>query len=395
MLVRAAPVPDPRRPRPAGAGGHCPRSALRPDPHPHRRTPPPPLSQHRHAGRQLPATARPSCCLLATLITELIDRPGQRRSAALAPSTCTGPVVSGQAPRLHLDPGRLALLLRTAGFDGAVRPRGRRWWHWPSTCPHPCSPTSSASSSVPRPGGQLHSPPATTPTTSPHAPHIRPGDTTCGSGLRPTFCVKAYPLASPVTGPTSPKAEVPHGHRRTDRPPGTPASTTGREAAQVALIGQPQPIRVPERPRRSWLDDPTVVARFEAKTYRRPGGRCWLGSVSSTGHGSFRAASLPGMFSTWHRARARWFAMRTVTERWACGDGSSRRTSTSGSGREPRVAAGHPIPGPGADRRFGVACGRACPFPSARPAGGNIVGCSTALRAQQGPVSVPTSGNGM
>ncbi|WP_236603669.1 MULTISPECIES: hypothetical protein [Rhodococcus] len=38
------------------------------------------------------------------------------------------------------------------------------------------------------------------------------------------------------------------------------------------------------------------MARFEAKTYRRPGGRCtvWLGSVSSTGHGSFRAASLPG-----------------------------------------------------------------------------------------------------
>ncbi|MFC9553644.1 hypothetical protein ACFTWF_22585 [Rhodococcus sp. NPDC056960] len=78
--------------------------------------------------------------------------------------------------------------------------------------------------------------------------------------------------------------------------PGMPASTPGREVEQLALIGQPQPIRIPERLWRSWLDDSAVVARFEAKTYRRPGDRCtvWLGSVSSTGHGSFRAASLPG-----------------------------------------------------------------------------------------------------
>ncbi|QXF84260.1 hypothetical protein HBA53_25445 (plasmid) [Rhodococcus pyridinivorans] len=78
--------------------------------------------------------------------------------------------------------------------------------------------------------------------------------------------------------------------------PGMPASPAVCEIEQLALIGQPQPIRVPERRWRSWLDNPTVVARFEAKTYRRPGGRCtvWLGSVSSTGHGSFRAASLPG-----------------------------------------------------------------------------------------------------
>nr|WP_271210248.1 hypothetical protein [Rhodococcus wratislaviensis] len=75
-----------------------------------------------------------------------------------------------------------------------------------------------------------------------------------------------------------------------------PAFATDPEVEQLALIGQPQPIRVPARLWRSWLDDPTVVARFEAKTYRRPGGRCtvWLGSVSSTGHGSFRVASLPG-----------------------------------------------------------------------------------------------------
>ncbi|MFD8362728.1 hypothetical protein [Streptomyces hygroscopicus] len=47
---------------------------------------------------------------------------------------------------------------------------------------------------------------------------------------------------------------------------------------------------------RSWLNDPAVVVRFEAKRYRRAADTCWpwTGAVSSTGHGSFRAASLPG-----------------------------------------------------------------------------------------------------
>jgi hypothetical protein len=65
---------------------------------------------------------------------------------------------------------------------------------------------------------------------------------------------------------------------------------------QLVLIGQPRPIRVPERRWRSWLDDPEVIARFEAKRYKRALGLCWvwIGGVSSTGHGSFRAASLPG-----------------------------------------------------------------------------------------------------
>ena len=65
---------------------------------------------------------------------------------------------------------------------------------------------------------------------------------------------------------------------------------------QLVLIGQPRPIRVPERRWRSWLDDPTIVARFDAKRYKRADGLCWvwIGAVSSTGHGSFRAASLPG-----------------------------------------------------------------------------------------------------
>ena len=78
--------------------------------------------------------------------------------------------------------------------------------------------------------------------------------------------------------------------------PGLPAHPAVAGAEQLALLGQPQPIRIPEQLWRSWLDDPSVVARFVAKCYRREADRCtvWLGSVSSTGHGSFRAASLPG-----------------------------------------------------------------------------------------------------
>lgn len=67
-------------------------------------------------------------------------------------------------------------------------------------------------------------------------------------------------------------------------------------AFQRTLIGQPQPVRIPKRLWRSWLDNPTVVARFESKRYRRHQHQCWpwIGGVSSTGHGSFPAASLLG-----------------------------------------------------------------------------------------------------
>jgi hypothetical protein len=75
-----------------------------------------------------------------------------------------------------------------------------------------------------------------------------------------------------------------------------PPATRCAPAEQLLLIGQPKPIRVPERRWRSWLDDSEVVARFKAKRYRRADDQCWvwIGAVSSTGHGSFRAASLPG-----------------------------------------------------------------------------------------------------
>ena len=78
--------------------------------------------------------------------------------------------------------------------------------------------------------------------------------------------------------------------------PGMPANTPAPPAFQMTLIGQPQPVRIPEHLWRSWLDDPAVVSRFESKRYRRCREKCWpwIGGVSSTGHGSFRAANLPG-----------------------------------------------------------------------------------------------------
>lgn len=43
----------------------------------------------------------------------------------------------------------------------------------------------------------------------------------------------------------------------------------------------------------AWLADPDTRRRFEALTYRRGAGQCayWLGAISSTGHGKFRAGS--------------------------------------------------------------------------------------------------------
>lgn len=77
--------------------------------------------------------------------------------------------------------------------------------------------------------------------------------------------------------------------------PATPVPARPRDE-QLALLGSPQAVRIPAQLWRSWLDDPTVVVRFEAKRHRRREDQCWpwLGAVSSTGHGSFRAASLPG-----------------------------------------------------------------------------------------------------
>jgi hypothetical protein len=44
---------------------------------------------------------------------------------------------------------------------------------------------------------------------------------------------------------------------------------------------------------RAWLADEATCGRFAALTYRRGPGRCayWLGAISSSGHGKFRAGS--------------------------------------------------------------------------------------------------------
>lgn len=67
--------------------------------------------------------------------------------------------------------------------------------------------------------------------------------------------------------------------------PGMPDSTPAPPAFQMTLIGHPQPVRIPERLWRSWLDDLAVVSRFESKRYRRCLEQCWpwIGGVSSTG----------------------------------------------------------------------------------------------------------------
>jgi hypothetical protein len=56
--------------------------------------------------------------------------------------------------------------------------------------------------------------------------------------------------------------------------PGMPSPTPVPALEQLVLIGAPQPIRVPEKLWRSWLNDPAVVARFEEKRYRRNDTRC-------------------------------------------------------------------------------------------------------------------------
>lgn len=78
--------------------------------------------------------------------------------------------------------------------------------------------------------------------------------------------------------------------------PSMPEPAPEPHAFQLTLIGEPQPVRIPERIWRSWFENPAIVARFESKRYRRLDDQCWpwTSGVSSTGYGSFRAASLPG-----------------------------------------------------------------------------------------------------
>jgi hypothetical protein len=48
---------------------------------------------------------------------------------------------------------------------------------------------------------------------------------------------------------------------------------------QLFLLGRPRPIRIPEQRWPSWLEDPVVAARLEAKRYKQPTVCAGLGSV--------------------------------------------------------------------------------------------------------------------
>ncbi|WP_420879102.1 hypothetical protein [Rhodococcus sp. (in: high G+C Gram-positive bacteria)] len=65
---------------------------------------------------------------------------------------------------------------------------------------------------------------------------------------------------------------------------------------QLALLGEARPVRISAELWQRWLTDEKILHRFETKRYVRETMSCWpwIGAISSTGHGSFRAASLPG-----------------------------------------------------------------------------------------------------
>ncbi|MET7315217.1 MULTISPECIES: HNH endonuclease [Streptomyces] len=71
----------------------------------------------------------------------------------------------------------------------------------------------------------------------------------------------------------------------------------GPHPQQLALIGEPAPVRIPAAEWAAWLADESVRSRYWAKVHRTSSDSdCWFffGAISSTGHASFRAASLPG-----------------------------------------------------------------------------------------------------
>jgi hypothetical protein len=106
---------------------------------------------------------------------------------------------------------------------------------------------------------------------------------------------ETYQQLGPGSGGLSPR----QGVLQFDIPAIAPSPSTESPEPddQLVLFGPPQPIRVRAELWRTWLDDPVIVSRFEAKRYLlRSAHACWIwtAGISSTGHGSFRAASLPG-----------------------------------------------------------------------------------------------------
>jgi HNH endonuclease len=71
---------------------------------------------------------------------------------------------------------------------------------------------------------------------------------------------------------------------------------TSSASGQVPLVELAVPIAAAEAGAvvwQTWLADPDTRRRFEALVHRRGPDRCayWLGAISSTGHGKFRAGS--------------------------------------------------------------------------------------------------------
>src|SRR5271166_3868619 len=67
-------------------------------------------------------------------------------------------------------------------------------------------------------------------------------------------------------------------------------------SGQVPLVELAMPVTAAEvdvAMWQAWLADPDTRRRYEALVYRRGPDRCayWLGAISSTGHGKFRAGS--------------------------------------------------------------------------------------------------------
>lgn len=78
---------------------------------------------------------------------------------------------------------------------------------------------------------------------------------------------------------------------------GEPGPAPATDPEQLALIGEPSPVRIPAKLWKVWLADEKIRTRYWNKVYRPSAtSACWyfLGGISDTGHASFRAASLPG-----------------------------------------------------------------------------------------------------
>jgi hypothetical protein len=73
----------------------------------------------------------------------------------------------------------------------------------------------------------------------------------------------------------------------------TPGTAQGGQVPLVELAAPIAAAEVDAAMWQAWLADPDTRRRFDALVYRRGPDRCayWVGAISSTGHGKFRAGS--------------------------------------------------------------------------------------------------------